>query len=181
MILPMPATRELFRYPYHAQGIPATIKRSLRPFGYRAVRQLNIHIKNIPEGTVQFSLGAIKALRQQYRALQSPACVVNGKEIVFATTLSPRETRKIDAETYYLEPWEYLVFSGVKYTKYDGNHQELEMGVPAGEAPIVINGKNVITYRHEGANKALVSILLEDAPSGPFDSFDPPLPSHEPG
>jgi len=152
-----------------------TIKRFLRPFGYRAVHQLNIHIKNIPEGSVQFSLGAIKALRQQHKILRLPACVVNGKEIVFETTLSPRQTRTIDGKTYYLEPWEYLVFSGVKYMKFDGNHQGFDPGIPMGETPTVIQGMNAITYRHEGANKALVNILLEDVPSGPFDSFDPPL------
>ena len=177
VILPAPATKELFKYPYHTQGIPVTIKRSLRPFGYRAVSQINIHIKNIPEGSVHFSLGAIKALRQQHKALSSPACVVNGKGIVFATTLSPRKTRKKAGVTYYLEPWEYLAFNGVKFIKFDGNHQGLETGVPVGEAPTVVQGMNAITYRHEGANKALVSILLEDVPTGPFESFDPPLPS----
>jgi hypothetical protein len=42
---------------------------------------------------------------------------------------------------------------------------------------MVRQGMNAITYRHEGANKALVSILLEDDVSGPFDSFDPPIQS----
>jgi hypothetical protein len=178
VIMPRPATKELFRYPYHAQGIPINIKRSLRPFGYRAIRRLNIHIKNIPEGSVQFSLGAIKALRQQHKVLSSPSCKVNGNEIVFATTLSPRKTRKIDGVAHHLEPWEYLVFSGVKYMKCDGNHTALTSGVPVGSAPTVRQGMNAITYRHEGTNKALVSILLEDVPSGPFESFDPAIQSN---
>ena len=177
VILPRPATKELFRYPYHAQGIPIYIKRSLRPFSYRAIRRVNIHIKNIPAGSVQFSLGAINALRQQHKILSSPACMVNGQEIVFAATLSPRKTTTIDDVAYYLEPWEYLVFNGVGFTKFDGNHRALESVVPVGAAPTVKQGMNAITYRHEGANKALVSILLEDVPSGPFDSFDPPIQS----
>ena len=173
VILPMPATKELFRYPYHQRtGIPVNIKRSLRPFGYRSVVQLTIHVMNIPEGSIGFSLGAIKAIRQQHKPISSPACVVNSKEIVFGTTLNPRKTRMIGETQSYVEPWEYLAFNGIKYRTFDGNHQELETGAPTGEKPIVKNGKNTITYRHVGPNKALVRIMIEDSPAFPGTSND---------
>ena len=76
---------------------------------------------------------------------------------------------------YYLEPWEYLVFNGLKFMKFDGNHRALELGVPVGAAPMVRQGMNAITYRHEGANKALVSILLEDAPVARSIRSTPPF------
>lgn len=161
VLLPVPATTELFKYPYHKQGIPPDIKRSLRRFNYEDVRKLTIHIKNILPGTVEFSLGTIKALRQKYPALRSPRCVVNETRFVFPVTLRPRDTDNSD-----LEPWEYLFFDSLWHRKYDGNHKELTKKAVT-EAPIVRHGINTITYSHEGNNKALVTILMEDAPGFP--------------
>jgi hypothetical protein len=155
VILPVPATTELFKYPYHEQGIPPDIKRSLRKFNYEAVGKLTIHVKNILPGTIEFSLGAIKALRQRYPALHSPRCVINGSEITFPVPLRPRDQSDTD-----LEPWEYLFFYNREYTKYDGNHKELSKTAVSG-APFVRHGPNTITYSHEGTNKALVTILME--------------------
>jgi hypothetical protein len=162
MILPIPATDELFKYPYDRQGIPRDIKRSLRPLNYKEIKQLTIHVKNIPEGDITFSLGAIKALRQRHGEMSSPTFVLNGRTTLFPISLQPRKKRTIDEQKYYFEPWEYLVFSGSEYRKFDGNHQELEIGAAVGEPPRIRHGENTITYHHEGANKALFTILMDN-------------------
>lgn len=155
IILPLPSTRTLY------ENRPHESYKSLRFFDYSRVTRLSIIVTRITSVEVSFSIRSIKALKQSYPEMKTPALSINGRTLILPVHLDPR------SQDLNSEPWEYVEFDGKRYTKRNGNHHSKAdwwirnriSGVPTVRA-----GKNIISYRHQGQNKAIVRILMEAPP-----------------
>ncbi|MFQ5627944.1 MAG: hypothetical protein ACE5I1_04220 [bacterium] len=157
LLFPLPSAGEQFKYPDFFENVMA-----LRFFDYSKVSKLTIHLRAIPQSDdgVTVTLGSIKALQQDFPLLGNPSLTIGSRTVSFPTVLSPRE------KSLHAEPWDYVKLEGNRYNKFDGNHNvyQSDGGIPDGQVPIVKSGRNTITYRHEGANRALVRIVMVGRP-----------------
>jgi len=146
--IPVPTGDELVGAPDGREKIKA--KYSLRNFDYSNIKGLTIYIKNIPpNNSIDISINSIKALYQEPLPIKYPSLTIGDNTITFPVTLNPEE-------------YEYLIFDGARYKKYDKNNRVVKEGVPEGNPLTAVSGNNTITYTSNGSKKALVTVILED-------------------
>lgn len=163
----LPATYTIFD---HTEEIPQEYqKKSLRPFRYDQVISVSIFVKNINldvgENLV-IRIKSIAALQQTYPLLTNPKITLNGRTLEFPDiSLIPTDNGNLNFGF-----WDYLDFNGATYSIRDGNNHIKPISgrdmilVEPGNIPYVERCENTITYHHDGENKALITIVMDESP-----------------
>jgi hypothetical protein len=154
---PLPTGAEFFDYqPPNKQGLV------FRWFQWSRVTGMEIYVKNILSPGLKIKIHSVKAIKQEFAPLKDPLIELDGKTIQFPSVLKP-----IDG-ILKAEPWDFLIYNGLTFDRFNGNNQLVDNGVhqpiirPVAIPPVVASGSNTLTFRHRGQNKALMRIILEN-------------------
>ena len=136
-------------------SIPGYSQMGLRGYNYEKIAHVALCLTNIPPQTkVECYISTIKALREYPSTVSNPGLSVNGKKIVFPTTLDTN---------HYLEFW-----GTGKAKVFDPNGHTIKEIDPVGSIPTLTSGSNEIQSFCDTGGKShintRVTVITKGAP-----------------